>query len=226
MADDFALRLDTALLFDDVRALATAEERHRIAREMHDGVAQEIVALGYVVDEIESVTPEADPRAGRSPARRDQPRRHRAALLHLRPAPRGRDARLSGALADYAREVATAPDLRVHLMLDESGSPLSARTQTEFLRVAQEAIGNVRRHAHAANLWVTLVADGTVHAPRGRGRRGRQRRPARAALRTAHHARARRAHRRDLASSPGQGRHRRQPASRRQTVPTEGEAAP
>ena len=50
------LRLDTAVLFDDVRLMATAEERNRIAREMHDGVAQEIVALGYIVDEIEAAS--------------------------------------------------------------------------------------------------------------------------------------------------------------------------
>ena len=31
----------------------------------------------------------------------------------------------------------------------------------ELLRIAQEAIGNVRRHAHADNLWVTLVSDGS-----------------------------------------------------------------
>ena len=31
----------------------------------------------------------------------------------------------------------------------------------ELLRIAQEAIGNVRRHAHASNLWVTLVSDGS-----------------------------------------------------------------
>ena len=39
--------------------------------------------------------------------------------------------------------------LRVHLSLDESGPPLSPRTATEVLRVAQEAIGNVRKHARA-----------------------------------------------------------------------------
>ena len=56
MADEFAVRLDTAVLFDEVRTLATSEERNRIAREMHDGVAQEIVGLGYIVDEIESIS--------------------------------------------------------------------------------------------------------------------------------------------------------------------------
>ena len=56
VVDNFALRMDTAVLFDEVRHMATSEERNRLAREMHDGVAQEIVALGYVVDEIESVS--------------------------------------------------------------------------------------------------------------------------------------------------------------------------
>ena len=71
--------------------LATEEERHRIAREMHDGVAQELVALGYAVDEIASVTDGArDQGAGDGAAQRDHPRRLRAPLLHLRPAARPR----------------------------------------------------------------------------------------------------------------------------------------
>ena len=50
--DEQALRLDTALVFDEVRSLATTEERQRLAREIHDGVAQEIASLGYLVDEL------------------------------------------------------------------------------------------------------------------------------------------------------------------------------
>ncbi len=42
------MRLEAALLFDEVRSLATAEERQRLAREIHDGVAQEVASLGYL----------------------------------------------------------------------------------------------------------------------------------------------------------------------------------
>ena len=54
------VHLDTALLFAAFRDAATAEERRRLAREMHDGVAQEMASLGYLVDDIlaEATSPE------------------------------------------------------------------------------------------------------------------------------------------------------------------------
>ncbi len=52
-----ALRLEAALLFDDVRSLATNEERQRLAREIHDGVAQELVMVGYGIDNALATLP-------------------------------------------------------------------------------------------------------------------------------------------------------------------------
>lgn len=163
VADEFAIRLDTAVLFDEVRTLATSEERNRIAREMHDGVAQEIVGLGYIVDEIESVTDQEQTRELASALRAEITRlvsEIRFSIFDLRH--EVTDGRLSSPLADYAREVSHATGLQVHLSLSESGPPLPARTATEVLRVAQEAIGNVRKHARARNLWVTFEFDGTT----------------------------------------------------------------
>lgn len=162
VADEFAVRLDTAVLFDDVRALATSEERNRIAREMHDGVAQEIVGLGYLVDEIESVTDQDETRELASTLRQEITRlvsEIRFSIFDLRH--HVTDGRVSSSLADYARAVSHASGLQVHLSLAESGPPLPPRTATEVLRVAQEAIGNVRKHANAENLWVTFDSDGT-----------------------------------------------------------------
>ncbi len=162
VADEFALRLDTAVLFDEVRTLATSEERNRIAREMHDGVAQEIVGLGYIVDEIESISDHGQTRELASALRSEITRlvsEIRFSIFDLRH--EASDGRLSSSLADYAREVGDATGLRVHLSLAESGPPLPARTATEVLRVAQEAIGNVRKHAQADNIWVVLDSDGS-----------------------------------------------------------------
>ena len=162
VADDFAVRLDTAILFDDVRALAASEERNRIAREMHDGVAQEIVGLGYLVDEIESVSDDDQTRQLASVLRAEITRlvsEIRFSIFDLRH--HVTDSGLSSSLADYAREVGHAAGIEVHLSLAESGPPLPRRTATEVLRIAQEAIGNVRKHAKARNLWVALETDGS-----------------------------------------------------------------
>ena len=162
IADEFAVRLDTAVLFDEVRTLATAEERNRIAREMHDGVAQEIVGLGYIVDEIESISDQEQTRELASALRTEITRlvsEIRFSIFDLRH--EVSDGRLSSSLADYAREVGHATGLRVHLSLAECGPPLPARTAFEVLRVAQEAIGNVRKHARADNMWVMLDSDGS-----------------------------------------------------------------
>ncbi|CUR60158.1 putative signal transduction histidine kinase [metagenome] len=161
--DDFALRMDTAVLFDEVRQMATSEERNRLAREMHDGVAQEIVALGYVVDEIESISDEPQTRELAGTLRQEISRvvsELRHSIFDLRH--QVTDRRLSGALAEYVRDLSAGTDLRVHLTFDESGDALSSRTESELLRIAQEAIGNVRRHSMARNLWVDFVTDGVA----------------------------------------------------------------
>jgi signal transduction histidine kinase len=160
IAGRHALRLDTALIFDDVRGLATSEERHRIAREMHDGVAQELVALGYAIDEIASVTQEDAVRDLATTLRAEISRvvsDLRFSIFDLRHEVADRP--LTTALADYANAVAAQADLVLHLTLDEGSAPPSFRVRTEVLRIAQEAIGNVRRHSHAANLWITCTTD-------------------------------------------------------------------
>ena len=163
IADEFAVRLETAVLFDEIRSLAASEERNRIARDMHDGVAQEVVALGYVVDEIESITGEDHVRQLAADLRTEMSRvvtELRHSIFDLRHRVTEHD--LATALTDYVQEVNRDTDLRVHLVLDSAGTDIPPRAQDELMRIAQEAIANVRRHARATNLWVTLVCEGTA----------------------------------------------------------------
>ena len=60
LVEDAALRIETALLFSEVRAIATAEERKRLAREIHDGIAQELAFLGYVLDDLSARSDQPD----------------------------------------------------------------------------------------------------------------------------------------------------------------------
>jgi signal transduction histidine kinase len=161
LTDDAALRIDTGQLFSEVRALATVEERRRLAREIHDGIAQEIASLGYVVDDLSARTTDPGQREDLSTLRSELTRivsELRLSIFDLRsdvqPA-----AGLGAALTSYVRSVGTGSGLTVHLVLDESAFRLPIEAETELLRVAQEAITNARKHARARNLWVTCRVD-------------------------------------------------------------------
>jgi len=158
-----ALRLEAALLFDEVRSLATNEERQRLAREIHDGVAQELVMVGYGIDNALAVLPEdakdaaEDLRSLRSEVTRVITEL-RLSLFELR-SEVDRHGGLAAAISEYARTVGSSAGLRVHMSLDESTARLPAATEAELLRIAQEAITNARKHAGAENLWVTCTVD-------------------------------------------------------------------
>jgi signal transduction histidine kinase len=157
-----ALRLEAALLFDEVRSIATSEERQRLAREIHDGVAQELVMVGYGIDNAVAALPDTDAAAEELRILRGEVTRVitelRLSLFELR-SEVDRYGGLAAAIADYARTVGASAGLRVHLSLDESTARLPTATEAELLRIAQEAITNARKHAGAENLWVTCELD-------------------------------------------------------------------
>ncbi len=154
--DEQSLRLDTAMTFDEVRSIATVEERHRLAREIHDGVAQEVASLGYSVDDLLAKTVELDRRKDILAIRQELTRlvsELRLSIFDLRTQVTP-NAGLGSALSDYVREVGARSGMTVHLTLDEAPTRLRAETETELLRIAQEAITNARKHSEARNLWV------------------------------------------------------------------------
>lgn len=162
IADDFALRLGTSLLFDGVRRIAADEERNRIARDMHDGVAQDIVALGYTVDDIEASSSEPEVQQLAVALREEITRlvsELRLSIFDLRNHAVGRG--LAGRIADDVQELTKHRPMRVHLELDETGAPWAPPVAHELVRIVQEAVRNAIKHSAARNLWVTYRTDGS-----------------------------------------------------------------
>ncbi|MGQ0466026.1 MAG: GAF domain-containing sensor histidine kinase [Sporichthyaceae bacterium] len=165
-AEELALRLETGLLFDSIRELATTEERRRLAREIHDGIAQELASLGYMVDEISATAADegqpdiVEDLAGLRQEMTRIVRELRLSIFDLR-SDVDRHGGLGAALSEYLRMIGTTSGFTVHLTLDESNRRLPAEVEAELLRIAQEAINNARKHAAADNLWVTC----RVHPP-------------------------------------------------------------
>ncbi|MCW2868613.1 MAG: two-component sensor histidine kinase [Marmoricola sp.] len=175
-----AVQLQAALLFGRVRDTATSQERHRIAREVHDGIAQDVASLGYLVDNIASGATDPTQVEQLGLLRRELTRvvtdlRH--SIFDLRHE-MGSGSGLGESLSAYAHQVGSTSSLRVHVTLDEEGPRLPRDVERELLRIAQEAMTNVRKHARADNLWlrcsvrspqaeIEVLDDGTVpHAPR------------------------------------------------------------
>jgi signal transduction histidine kinase len=154
--DETSLRLATSLAFSEVRNIVTTDERQRLAREIHDGVAQEVASLGYVVDELAATSRDPEVATGLSDLRHELTRvvtELRLSIFDLRSGVVDGPS-LGSALSDYVRTVGSRSNMRVHLTLDEASSRLSPDTEAELFRIAQEAITNARKHSEAENLWV------------------------------------------------------------------------
>lgn len=155
------VRLSAALLFAEVREGATSDERQRLAREVHDGVAQDIASLGYLIDNLVAEHGESSDVVL---LRREVSRvvaELRNSVFDLRNEA-GSSQGLGQSIATFARHIGSHSHLAVHVSLDESGPRLRADVEAELLRVAQEAINNARRHSGGENLWVNVF----VRAPR------------------------------------------------------------
>lgn len=153
-------RLASALLFDDVRRLATDDERLRLAREIHDGIAQDLASVGYLVDDIASdASPEVAERlAGLREHLTSLVSELRLSIFDLRTGV-DESVGLARTLGDYVQRVGTQAGLVVHVSTDESPHRLPIATEIEILRIVQEAVTNVRRHAEAKSLSLSVIVD-------------------------------------------------------------------
>lgn len=166
LASQAAIALENDRLHRELRDLAIRAERERIAREMHDGLAQ---VLGYV--NTKSQAAEELLAVGRVDAAREQLGQLAAAarsvyvdvretILGLTsPIPPGGG--LVGALEEYARLFSEASKLAatVEATAAARGLELLPEAQAQVFRVVQEALTNVRKHASAGRATITLDVD-------------------------------------------------------------------
>jgi len=143
-----------------MRVLEAQEaERERLAQEIHDGPAQAISNAIFQVDYIERMLP-GDTAGAASELRylRELLRRElgdvRAFISQLRP-PLLEELGLDGAIGDAVERVRAQTGLTITMDLRAPADTLSDGAQTVALRVAQEALQNVRKHASASACWVS-----------------------------------------------------------------------
>ena len=151
------VRLDTAVLFLAFRDSATVEERRRLAREMHDGIAQEMASLGYFVDTLIDGEPEGSPKARQLTLLRERLTmvvgEVRRSVQTLRTSI-GENDSLGTAIGSLARHLSASSGIPIHVTLDESTTRLRHEVESELLRIAQEAMTNAVRHSGCTSITV------------------------------------------------------------------------
>jgi signal transduction histidine kinase len=127
---------------------AVARERRRIARELHDGLAQE---LAFVVTQCSRFA--SEPEIGKiAEAAQSALAESRRAMLALR---RPVDLPLAVELEQVARHAADRAGLRLELRLAD-GADLPPPACVELARIVHEAVANTARHARATTVCVEL----------------------------------------------------------------------
>lgn len=149
-----------------VEALAVAEERNRMAREMHDTVGHRLTVAAVQLEGAQRLIPRDPERAADMIGTvRGQVREALAELrrtvARLRK-PLEIDLSLDQALVQLARGVEEATDLRIHLELAGDLPSLSEPQRLALYRAAQEGLTNVQRHAGAQDVWLRLTREGDV----------------------------------------------------------------
>lgn len=155
-----AIAIDNAHLHAQVADLAVAEERVRIAREMHDGLAQ---VLGYVNTKVQAVsgflrngnTDEAQLQLRElAVSARQAYSDVRESIAGLRTLPTS-ERSFAEVLREYVGIWAEQSGVAVSFSYDES-LRLGARVELQLMRIVQEALGNVRKHAQASSASVDI----------------------------------------------------------------------
>ncbi len=193
IAHQAALAISNAQLHTRVQQMAILEERYRLSREIHDGLAQTLGSLGWHLDYLKALLDQRELDTLQTELERAR-QMVREAYLDVREAidglrmqsdhPDDLPAAIEACIAEFEQRsgVAVTPEI------DQPPEALPAETALQLLRIMQEALTNIRKHARASRVWVRLqhlaaeeclsltIADDGVGfdpaLPRGRGHLG------------------------------------------------------
>ena len=164
VGDLLSIAVERARLFARSARLGAVEERNRLAREIHDTLAQGLTATTLQLESADALLD-----AGSSPEKAREPllralsltqsnlEEARRSVLDLRAAPlEGRS--LSRALRVLVERWEAETGIAARYRAINGGHPLPPRVEVALYRICQEALTNIARHAEAARADVRLVA--------------------------------------------------------------------
>lgn len=171
LADQLVISIKHGLMMSQLQSLSVIDERDRIAREMHDGLAQ---ILGYLNLQVQSLDAFlAQGKLEKVHAKLDQMRdavqvAHadvRENILSLRTTLDYEKGLLSG-MAEYLDEFGLQTHIATEFVAGFDGeTDLPSLAEVQLVCVLREALTNVRKHAQASRVTVTVSRMGPLDAP-------------------------------------------------------------
>jgi two-component system nitrate/nitrite sensor histidine kinase NarX len=161
-ANQVAIALENAQLYEQAQATAVAEERNRLARDLHDSVTQTLFSTNVIAQTTYRIWAE-NPEDGRrnleklSLMTKGALAEMRTLLIELRPTAvlKLSLGELLGTLVDAALSRSRAP---VNLTI-EGDCSLRDDVKMALYRIAQEALNNITKHAEATEINVALICN-------------------------------------------------------------------
>jgi two-component system NarL family sensor kinase len=155
------LAVERGRLAEERAGAARIAERTRLAREIHDTLAQDLTAIALQLEsarrELAADSPARAPLEAALSVAREALGHARTSVLALRSDPlEGRS--LAGVLAALARKLSSQTGIVVAFR-EQGATTLSAAVEAELYRIASEALANARLHARAARIEIELVQE-------------------------------------------------------------------
>ena len=164
VGDLLSIAVERARLFERSAKLGAVEERNRLAREIHDTLAQNLTATGLQIESAEALLEaDADPERVRASLERalsltrSNLEEARRSVLDLRAAPL-EDRSLPEALRDLVDRWESETGVSTRFRSVNGSRPLPPGVEAALYRVCGEALANVARHADAGHVAVRLVS--------------------------------------------------------------------
>jgi signal transduction histidine kinase len=155
MAENAGLQ---AQLLTQAREAGVLEERQRLAREIHDTLAQGLTGIITQLEAAQRTSDDAEHNRRIGDAKqlaRDSLSEARRSVQALKPGAL-EGARLPEALAEEAARWSATSGVAADVTTTGQARPLHPEVEVTLLRVAQEALANVAKHASASRAAVTL----------------------------------------------------------------------
>jgi len=159
IANQAAVTLVNAELYERAQALAALQERQRLAQNLHDAVNQSLFSAGLIAEVLPRLWERDQDEARRSledlrRLTRGAQAEMRALLAELRPTTLT-DSELSDLLRLLGNAFTGRTNIPVDVTVNGKGS-LPAETQVAFYRICQEALNNIAKHAKASQVEIDL----------------------------------------------------------------------